>query len=268
MSEGGDAGVDWSHQPTPFPTGALHRPAPAGTPRLRAGLPLGMLQVPKHCEWYCALDLRGEDGQPDALGNLIKPNCVVAGALRMMQLWAHDGFKPTEAMADALFAAWGGSSAGIWTDDAFARWAKRGVQWDGQQIITATRVLVDADGIAPDLRLVRAAIFYLGAVAFVFRMPETAFTYDRWVPGRPSTTGKDQVHFVPVFGFDESGDFIGYSWGRLVTIDPAFIVAHTIQANTCISAAWVHAVGDGTARTPSGLTLDMLHAIAPSLTAT
>lgn len=268
MSEGGDAGVDWSHQPTPFLTGALHRPAPAGTPLLRAGLPLGMLQVPTHCEWYRSLDLRGEDGQPDALGNLTKPNCVVAGALRMMQVWAHDGHKPTEAMADALFPAWGGTDGGIWTDDAFAYWAKHGVRWDDQQIITATRVLVEADGIAPDLRLVRAAIFALGGVGFVFRMPETAFTYDRWVPGRPSTVGQDQVHFVPVFGYDETGDFIGYSWGRIVVIDRAFIVAHTLQANAFVSAAWVHADGDGGARTPSGLTLDMLHAVAPSLAAT
>ena len=248
--------------------GALHRPAPAGTPILRGSLALHQFVIPRSCSWYRALDLRGEDGAPDALGNLTKPNCVAAGALRLAQTWAHDGRKPTEAQADDVFASWGGSDAGIWTDEAFGRWAKKGLQWSDQRLIAPRWILVEADGMAPDLRLIRAAIFLLGGVGFVFRMPETAFTYDRWEPGKPVAGGAHQYHFVPGLGYDEDGDFIGYTWGRLVRISPAFIAAHTAQASAWVCSAWVHARGDGTARTPSGLTLNELHAIAPELAGT
>lgn len=248
-----------------FVTGARHRPAPVGTPVLRAGLSPDALKVPTTCDRLGRLDLSGAGGQPDALGNLTKPNCVVAGALRMMQLWANDGRKPTEAQADAIFPAWGGTAAGIWTDEAFDHWGRSGIRWDDQQIITSTRVLVEADGIAPDLRLVRAATWHLGAVGFVFRMPATAFTYDRWMPGPPSAGGLHDVHFAPVFDFVGLHTFIGYSWGRFVEIDPTFIIAHTLQANAFVSSACVHPDGHGGARTPSGLTLEELHSLAPAL---
>jgi hypothetical protein len=268
MSEGGGEGNPLDLEPATmrYATGALHRPAPAGTPILRAGLALHEFTIPRHCEWYRAMDLRGADGQPDALGNATKPNCVAAGAARMMQLWSADGRLPTEALVDDIYPRWGGGPLGIWTDEAFDIWAKQGVAWSDQRIIAPRRILVEVDGIAPDLRQIRAAIYLLGAVGFVFRMPETAFTFDRWEPGgQPRTNGPHQYHFVPAMGYHDTGDFIGCSWGRWVTISSSFIVAQTAQANAFVCSAWVHPRGDGTARTPSGLTLDQLHAIAPSL---
>jgi len=248
--------------------GALHRPAPASTPLLRASL--APIAVPEECRWDRLLDLTGDDGEPDALGNDAIGNCVPCAALRQMQLWTGDGRKPTREMAEALLRAWDGSpDTGTYTDIAWERFATRGYPWGDQRKIVPRWTVVEADGVAPNLLLVKRAIHALGGVLAVFRMCEAAMTYDKWQQPSPGTQGAVDTgsHAVLLAGYDLTA-FYAVSWGRVIPVGYAFMVARLQQASAFASDAWVRPDGNGGARTPSGLSADELRAVGAQVAGT
>jgi hypothetical protein len=250
-SWGNDAGVPG------FRLGARLRPAPTTTPILRASLPFA--PPPQSCRWDATLDLTGEDGAPDALGNDEVGNCVPCAALRQMQLWCGDGRKPTKGQALSLLSAWNGTtSAGTFTDEAFSLWGRHGWQWSEQRKIVPRWTLIEADGINPNLSRVKQAIHALGGVLVVFDMPATAMNYDRWDvdPGSASVG----CHAVLIAGYDPLA-FWGVSWGRVIPISYPFMVSRLKQASAFSSDAWVRPDGNGGSVTPSGLSADQIRAI-------
>lgn len=236
--------------------GAIHRPAPAGTPLIRAALPA--IQPPQECRWDRMLDLAGDDGQPDALGNDEVGNCVPVAALRLMQLWAGDGRKPTREQAMALLRAWGGTpEAGTYTDEAFGLWGARGYQWSDQRQIVPRWALVEADGLAPRLDHLKQAVHALGGVLAVFNMPASAMNTDPWVANQGASQG---AHCVPIVGYDLTA-FYALSWGHVIPVGYAFLTSRLLQASAFVSNAWVRPDGAGGTRTPSGLSGDDLRAV-------
>lgn len=243
--------------PPGFKLGALYRPAPPSTPLLRASL--APVAVPQECRWDQRLDLTGEDGTPDALGNDEVGDCVPCAALRLMQLWAQDGRKPTKGHALALLSAWNGTAElGTYTDEAFDLWGRHGWTWGERQIVPRW-TLVERDGIAPNLLHLKQAIHALGGVLAVFDMPESALSYDPWMgqhAGEPSAGH----HCVLLAGYDLTA-FYAISWGRVIPVGYAFLISRLRQASAFASDAWVHADGQGGARTPSGLSADDIRAV-------
>lgn len=269
MSEGGGEDptiVEWTHKPWPYPwqLGAIHRAAPAGTPLLRASL--APTQPPAECRWDKLLDLTGDDGQPDALGNDEVGNCVPCAALRQIQLWTGDGRKPTRDMAMNLLRAWDGTpEAGTYTDVAWDRFASRGYPWGDQRKIVPRWTVVEADGVAPNLLLLKRAIHALGGVLAVFNMPSSAMSTDPWtMPGSGDSVGS---HAVLLAGYDLTA-FYAISWGRVIPVGYAFLIARLQQASAFASDAWVRPDGQGGARTPSGLSADELRAVGAQVAGT
>lgn len=254
MSEswGNDAGVPG------FRLGARLRPAPASVPLLRASL--APVQPPQECRWDRLLDLTGDDGQPDALGNDEVGNCVPVAALRQMQLWAHDGRKPNKRQAMELLSGWDGTPEnGTFTDHAFAEWCFRGYGWSEQRLIVPRWTLVEQDGMTPNLLHLKRAIHALGGVLAVFDMPASAMTTDPW---QAPTAGAESVgyHCVLLAGYDLTA-FYAVSWGHVIPVGYAFLISRIRQASAFASDAWVHADGQGGSITPSGLTSDEIRAI-------
>lgn len=244
--------------------GAIHRPAPAGVPLLRAALPLA--PPPSECRWDRLLDLTGDDGQPDDLGNGAVGNCVPCAALRQMQLWTGDGRKPTREQAMALLRAWDGTpELGTYTDVAWQRFATRGYPWGDQRKIVPRWTVVEADGIAVNLVMLKQAIHALGGVLACFNMPSSAMTTDPWtMPGSGDSVGS---HAVLLAGYDLTA-FYAVSWGHVIPVGYAFISARLQQASAFASDAWVRPDGQGGARTPSGLSGDELRAVMDRVTGT
>lgn len=271
MSEGdwnidgrGDASPSVAGRPVPK-LGALYRPAPASVPRLRASLALDALAVPQECRWDRTLDLTGANGQPDALGNETKPNCVQCAALRLIQLWCGDQRKPDAAQVDRLAEHWDMTPYGTYTDEAFARFCRDGVLW-GERLVVPIWTVLEADGVAPNIEHLKAAIYLMGGVLAALDMPASAMNYTEWRMPTPGTPDAESVggHCVLLAGYDLTA-FYAISWGRSIPAGQAFIRSRLKQASAFASDAWVRAVGDGTARTPSGLDRDQIRAIGAQI---
>ncbi|MFM2126192.1 MAG: hypothetical protein RL328_2643 [Acidobacteriota bacterium] len=252
-------------EPPGFCLGAKYRPAPAGTPLLRASL--AAAAPPPECRWDRLLDLTGDDGAPDALGNDAVGNCVPVAALRQMQLWTGDGRKPTRNHAMALLRAWGGTpEGGTYTDEAFTAWGAKGYQWGEQRQIVPRWTLVEQDGVNPNLQHLKRGIHALGGVLAVFDMPEGAMTYDPWTMPAAGAASVGH-HCVLLAGYD-LGAFYAVSWGRVIPVGYAFLIARLRQASAFASDAWVRPDGQGGARTPSGLSADELRAVGAQVEGT
>lgn len=238
--------------------GARYRPAPASTPILRTSLP--PVSPPSECHWYRDLDLSGDDGLPDALGNDEVGNCVPVAALRLMQLWTGDGRKPTREQAMALLRAWGGTpELGTYTDEAFAMWGERGYPWSEQRQIVPRWTLVERDGVNPNLLHVKHAIHALGGVLATFDMTDSALAAPAWM-GATAGEASAGHHCVLIAGYDLAA-FYAVSWGRVIPVGYAFMVARIREVSAFASDAWVRPDGNGGVRTPSGLTAEQIRAI-------
>jgi hypothetical protein len=236
--------------------GVRWRPAPASVPVLAGSFPVPAF--PSSFDWAADLDLTGEDGSPDALGNLSKPTCVPCAALRMMQLHTADGRKPTEAQADALFKVWGGTEFGAYPDQAFDHWGRHGFAWADQRQIVPRLSVVERDGVATNLALLRTAIYALGGVIGIFRMPRSAMNnFSEWLmPRKGSSDAEDMGHHAVLITGADLAAFRVVSWGMRIQASYPFVLDRLAQAWAFPNAAWARA---GTS--PSGLTFDQIRAL-------
>ena len=247
-------------QINPFKLGAVYRPAPPQVPMLRATTVYKPL--PTMCRWDRDIDLVGEDGLPDALGNNDIGNCVPCAGLRQMQLWTGDGRKPTVEQANMLLASWQGSPTyGMLTDVAFGIWSRQGFRWSDQRLIVPRWTVVEADGAAPDFITLKEAIHLLGGVLAVFQMPKGAMQVDRWDEPRLGTPDSADIgaHCVLLAGYD-AASFYAVSWGHSIPVSYAFIRSRLKQASAFVSDSWCRA-----GRSPSGLTFDEIKGIGARL---
>lgn len=256
--------------------GAIHRPAPAHIQPLRAFAAMAGFQPPPECRWDQQVDWLGADGQPDALGNDVLGNCVPCSALRLMQLWRDvaggDQRKPQRSQAVELYTRWAGynpdlpsTDRGSFTDEAFGQFARKGFVWTFQQQIVPRWTIIEADGIAPNLYNLKVGIAALGGVLATFRMPRSALsTTALWVEPQPGTDDAADagVHEVLLAAYDSLSTFYGVSWGYVIPIRPAFILARLLQASAFASDAWLDA---RTSKTPSGLDRDQIRAIGAQI---
>jgi len=260
----------------PFRLGALHRPAPAAVPMLRAQLAPNAPAIPRECRWDERVDWTGFDNQPDALGNDHAGCCVWAAWWRQCQLWRRvaggDQRKPTQGQVLADYAARTGydparpeTDRGTYTDEAYSWLTGHVTPWAEQMPIVPRWTVIEADGIAPNLQHLRAAIYALGGVQAIFRMPQSALeNTEVWNAPPPGTNAARDMgaHAVLLAGYDLMGDFYGISWGRVIAIRPSFLVSRLMQASAFASDAWIDAV---TGRTPSGLDRDQIRAIGAQI---
>ena len=256
--------------------GAIYRPAPPSVQRLRAFAPMASLVPPTVCRWDLQVDWLGNDGQVDPLGNDVLGNCVPCSALRLMQLWRDvaggDRRKPMRAQAVELYTRWGGynpdlpsTDRGTFTDEAFGQFARKGFVWEFQTQIVPRWTIIEADGVAPDMGDLKTAIYALGGVLAVFRMPRSALaTTALWVEPQPGSDDAQDMgaHAVLLAGYDSLGTFYGVSWGHVIPIRPAFIVSRLLQASAFASDAWL---GASPRVTPSGLDWDQIRAIGAQI---
>jgi hypothetical protein len=265
MSEGdwnidgrGDASPSVAGRPVPC-LGAIYRPAPPAVPQLRAAAGMAAAPFPPECNWLADLDLTGEDGQPDTLGNLLRPVCVPVGAVRMLQVQCGDGRKPSQDMVDGLFRAWDGNeAAGTFTDTAFARLSSKGLEWGPQRLVVPRWTVLEADGVAPDLGAMKQGIWALGGLLGVFNMTAAAMNYDRWdIGGDMNSAGN---HLVYIGGYSLS-EWLVLSWGKVIPVSYAFLMSRLVHASGFANLAWVRPDG----RTPSGLTAAQLLAIGENI---
>ena len=226
--------------------GAIHRPAPEGVPRLAAVVPDMQMRPVPSIDHYGWLDLTGEDGLPDPLGNLAAGCCVPAAAFRSLQIkrsfgW-HDKWKPTAAQVLAAYAAWSDYPAqdiGTDTARACAAWQREGLVI---QTGTPTRspvqdvpVWVSLDPQDPDE--LRLAIQWFGAVELTFRVPVTAQDAEAWYEPPPGTA-EWGLHRVACGAYDPDGLNV-ISWGKLYRVSPAFEAARLVAADAMISRIWL-----------------------------
>jgi len=241
-----------------FPLGAIYRPAPESVPGFMAGMSVSrpmtdwLSLIPMRASWLNRIDSIGDD-----LGNCIKPNCVAVAAARLIEVWLGNNNPPSQDFVDDLFATWGGTYRGIFTDEAFKRFSGEGVTYRargekgaGQYRAMPTWSIIEYDGLMPDLKLIRAAIYYLGGVLAVFDMPEI-LPDDNWTAkvGARETLNN---HCVPLVGYDETYIY-GISWGRVVKISNGFVESRLKQASAFCSTLWTRRAPDGRMVTPSGL---------------
>lgn len=258
------------------PLGAIHRPAPTHIPMLRAALPLGSIEVPSECRYDLRVSWLDENDQIDALGNDRIGCCVPAATLRLVQLWRNlaggDRRKPTAERVRGLYTAWAGynpndpsTDRGTETDVAFSRFCREGYLWSDQMEIVPRWTVLEADGMAPDLRHVKMGIYALGGVLATIRMPQSALSETTlWLQPQPGTDeARDAgAHEILLCGYDAQGTFYGVSWGYDIAIRPAFLTTRLLQASAFASDAWIDAT---TGRTPSGLDRDQIRAIGAQI---
>lgn len=255
----GDASPSVAGRPIPS-LGARYRPAPAAVPQLRAAASMVGATFPPECNWLAGLDLAGEDGQPDALGNLLRPVCVPVGAARMLQVQCGDGRKPSQDLVDGLFRAWDGDEMmGMFTDTAFARLSSRGVQWGPQRLVVPRWTVIEADGVAPNMDTLKLAVWALGGVLAVFNMTPEAMASDRWELGR-ATSESAGIHLVYIAGYTLS-EWIVLSWAKPISVGYGFMAGRLVHASGFANLAWVRPGG----KTPSGLSAEQLLAIGASI---
>lgn len=235
--------------------GALYRPAPSAVPLLRAAAPMSSIVVPDKVDWIEGLDVTGDDGMPDALGNLLRPVCVPVAAVRMLQVQCGDGRKPTQNMVDSLFRDWDGDELlGTFTDTAFARLSSHGIQWSETRLVVPRWSVLENDGVSPDLYSLKAGVWAMGGVLAVFNMTEDAMRSDRWdVTGNMRSAGAHCVYM----GGAVTGEWKVLSWAKPIIVTDAFVSARLMHASAFPNFPWVRPSG----KTPSGLSFDQIRTI-------
>lgn len=252
----------------PFKLGARHKSAPKAVPPMRERVRLAQIEVREAVDHYSALDLRGDDALPDALGNDNLSNCVPCAVLRLMQLWwSHTGDKgrrPSHQEAVALYSRFAGydpgnqaTDLGTYTADAYVNWGRSGYVWSDQLQIVPRWVKVKEDREAFDATEAKFAIDRFGGILATMSMPASALeNMQIWVDPPPGTDDSADrgLHEVLVAGYDRDWWYV-VSWGRLIRVGYPFMLRRTIASQAFLSLnAWLLPTG----RTIAGLDFDRL----------
>jgi hypothetical protein len=211
------------------------------------------------------------------MGNDVLGDCVCAACLHAVQVWSSvsnppEDTEPTQT-AVRLYEQDCGyipgqpkTDQGCWLQAVLADWHGKGITMaDG----SVDRLYLPPIEITPsDFYSLREATYQCGAVAIGFNVPQ--YIYQAPPPvWRYDPTGDQTIvggHAVVVGGYHKKTkgsshyfDFV--SWGRQYKMDGGFWTKFVDEAYALVSMRWIEATG----RTPAGLTMDQVVALAKVL---
>lgn len=212
----------------------IHEAAGANVPHI-AGAIVGDIMTPVECDWSAGLDLTGDDGRPDELGNDRYGCCVEVATLRLAQAQSPYPRKPTfDGDVAPLFRRWTGrepDTMGTQTGPAFDDLAAHGIPWADQDVWLPRRVVVKRDGEEVDTRHLRLAISAFRGVAATVWLPRDGFDFTAGFvmpPGQVEMAGQHEVAFL---GYTSDAVLKVYTWGGVFDMPLAWFLRFGIEVN-------------------------------------
>jgi hypothetical protein len=194
-------------------------------------------------------------------------DCVPAGMMHMVMLWAANAGKPipqpTDAEAIANYEVIGGYNPSDPSTDqgcdmltALQIWRSKGILVGGQ----THRIAAFAEVNLKNPAEVKAALYLFGGLFTGWALPASAQGENTWfVPvggpyGDTGAPGSWGGHCAPLAAEDGSGEFRAITWGSLTPATHNFVADYSEEAYAVISPEWIEQNG----KAPSGFNLAAL----------